>query len=42
LELQDVYNSGVHVTGPSGTGRITMSRAGVMTEGDITWKSLGF
>jgi len=42
LELEDVYNNGVHVTGLSGTGRIIMSRAGVMTEGDITWKSLGF
>lgn len=38
LELEDVYNQGIHGTGSSGAGTILLSRGGFMAEGDVTWQ----
>jgi len=40
FELENIFSNGIHDPGSEGTGTIIMSREGVMTEGDISWKFL--
>ena len=42
LELDNMYRSGIYDPSGEGTGTISMSREGVMAEGDITWKFLRY
>ena len=40
LELENIFNEGIHEPGSNGTGTITMSREGIMTVGDASWSFL--
>jgi hypothetical protein len=40
LELDNIFSNGIHDPGSEGTGTIMLTREGVMTNGNITWKFL--